>query len=94
MIAIDCSSGAVVGWVGAGGTLGGVLFSILFREFHYEKAFLLMGLTASGSSVLSLFMNMKSLAAIYKEKMRAENLKNTNNAVFHDDLPYSLVKRR
>jgi hypothetical protein len=73
--------------------LGGVLFSILFREFDYEKAFLLMGLISSGSAFLSLFMNMKSLAAIYKEKMRADHLTNSNNAVFHDDLPYSLVKR-
>ena len=84
-------TGAVVGWVGAGGTLGGVGFSLLFREFDYEKAFLFMGISACGSALLSIFMNMKSLAAIYREKMRTETIKNSN-AVFHDDLP--VVKRR
>ena len=73
--------------MGAGGTLGGVLFSIFFREFPYERAFLTMGLAASGSAFLSLFMNMKSLNAIYEEKMRAEHIKNNNNFVFHDDAP-------
>ena len=30
---------------------------------------------------------MKSLNAIYEEKMRAEHIKNNNNFVFHDDAP-------
>lgn len=82
-------AGAVVGWIGAGGTLGGVLFSIAFRDLSYRKAFVTMGMAASGSAFLSLFMNMKSLSAIYQEKMRAEHIKNNNNFVFHDDAPFS-----
>ena len=74
--------------------MGGVLFSIFFREFRYEKAFLFMGLAACGSSCLSFFMNMKSLNAIYEEKMRAEHIKNNNNYVFHDDAPVVMKRRR
>ncbi|CAB9501443.1 affinity nitrate transporter 2 [Seminavis robusta] len=81
-------TGAVVGWIGAGGTLGGVIFSVFFREFESnQKAFLAMGLTAAGSAFLSIFMNMKSLAAIYQEKIQAEYIKTNNNFVFHDDAP-------
>lgn len=82
--------GAVVGWVGAGGTLGGVIFSMLFRELSYQKAFIAMGLSACGSAFLSLLMNIKSLNAIYEEKMRAEHIKTNNNLVFHDDAPIIL----
>ena len=82
-------TGAVVGWIGAGGTLGGVLFSIAFRELSYRKAFTTMGVAAAGSAFLSLFMNMKSLTAIYQEKMKAEHIKNNNNFTFHDDAPFS-----
>ena len=77
----------MVGWIGGGGTMGGVLFSVVFRELSYKSAFITMGLAAAGSAFLSLFMNMKSLTRIYQEKMRAENIKNNNNFVFHDDLP-------
>lgn len=82
---VKCT-GAVVGWVGAGGTLGGVIFSIFFRELSYQKAFLAMGLAAVASSFLSVLMNFKSLNRIYEEKMRTERIKNNNNFVFHDDL--------
>ena len=83
-----------MGWVGAGGTMGGVIFSIFFREFSYERAFLSMGLAACGSAFLSLFMNMKSLNAIYEEKMKADHIKNNNNFVFHDDAPVVMKRRR
>ena len=67
--------------------MGGVIFSIFFRELSYQKAFIAMGLAAVGSSFLSIFINIKSLNAIYEEKMRAEHIKNNNNFVFHDDAP-------
>ena len=92
-VAVDASAGAVVGWVGAGGTLGGVIFSIFFRELSYQKAFIAMGLAAVASSFLSIFMNIKSLNAIYEEKMRAEHIKNNNNLVFHDDAPIHVHPR-
>lgn len=81
-----------MGWIGGGGTMGGVIFSLVFRELSYKRAFITMGLAASGSAFLSFFMNMKSLAAIYQEKMRAEHIKNNNNFVFHDDAPVFLKK--
>ena len=74
--------------VGGGGTLGGVIFSFFFREMRtYQEAFLWMGVTASASAFLSIFMNIKSLTAIYHEKLRAEHIKTNNNFVFHDDAP-------
>ena len=76
-----------MGWIGGGGTMGGVVFSLFFREFSYRKAFVTMGLAASGSAFLSLFMNMKSLEAIYLEKIKAEHIKTNGNFVFHDDAP-------
>jgi len=80
-------TGAVVGWVGGGGTLGGVIFSIFFRELSYQNAFFWMGISACASSFLSIFMNFQSLAAIYQEKTKAEHIKNNNHFVFHDDAP-------
>ncbi|CAB9497571.1 affinity nitrate transporter 2 [Seminavis robusta] len=55
-------TGSVVGWVGAGGNVGGACFSVLFIRFEYERAFLFMGILASASSVLSFFLNCKTLA--------------------------------
>lgn len=51
----------MVGWVGAGGNIGGACFSVLFINFSYEKAFTLMGLSASASAFLSCLMNCKKL---------------------------------
>lgn len=79
--------GAVVGWVGGGGTFGGVVFSFFFREMNYRNAFFWMGISACASSFLSIFFNMKSLVAIYREKIKAEHIKHNNNFVFHDDAP-------
>ena len=73
--------------------MGGVLFSMVFREFDdYKRSFLVMGLAAAASSTLCIFMNLKSLAAIYHEKIRAEHIKNNNNFVFHDDAPHAQPK--
>ena len=74
--------------------MGGVIFSIFFRELSYQNAFMAMGLVAAASSFLSIFMNTKSLNAIYEEKMRAEHIKNNNNFVFHDDAPSFLRQRQ
>ena len=54
-------TGAVVGWVGAGGNVGGACFSILFIQFDYKKAFALMGIMASCSAFLSCFINREKL---------------------------------
>lgn len=56
-------TGSVVGWVGAGGNIGGACFSVLFIKYDYERAFALMGLLAAASSVLSCFMNVKKLTS-------------------------------
>ena len=50
-----------MGWVGAGGNVGGACFSIFFIHFDYEQAFTFMGVAASASAILSCFMNVKSL---------------------------------
>lgn len=56
-------TGSVVGWVGAGGNIGGACFSVLFIQYDYERAFALMGLLAAASSILSCFMNVKKLTS-------------------------------
>ena len=53
--------GSVVGWVGAGGNVGGACFSVLFIQFDYQKAFVLMGVMASCSSIFSCFLDCNRL---------------------------------
>lgn len=74
--------GSVVGWVGAGGNVGGVIFAALFREFNYRTAFTLMGAFASASSVLSAFMNVKSLVQNHEQHQKEEN-KEDKHDLFH-----------
>lgn len=57
-----CVTGSVVGWVGAGGTIGGACFSVLFIQFDDEKAFALMGILSSCSAVFSCFLDCKKLS--------------------------------
>ncbi|CAB9496332.1 affinity nitrate transporter 2 [Seminavis robusta] len=45
--------GAVCGIVGAGGNVGAVIFSVMFREFDYHKAFTWMGISVMCSSVVT-----------------------------------------
>lgn len=54
--------GSVVGWVGAGGTIGGAIFSVFFIQLNYRDGFVLMGLVASCSSVLTCFLNCEKLS--------------------------------
>ncbi len=49
-------TGSISGIIGAGGNVGAVIFGIFFREFHPEKAFVLMGIVIMTSSILSLFI--------------------------------------
>ena len=74
--------------------MGGVIFSLFFRELSYQKAFVSMGVAAIASSFLSIFMNMKSLNAIYKEKTMTEHIKNNNNFTFHDDAPVAMRQHK
>mmetsp|Transcript_29097 Transcript_29097/g.44694 ORF Transcript_29097/g.44694 Transcript_29097/m.44694 type:complete len:750 (-) Transcript_29097:89-2338(-) len=53
-------TGSVVGLVGAGGNVGGVIFAVYFREYAYEKAFLLMGLSAIVASILSFALHIQN----------------------------------
>ena len=53
--------GIASGLVGAGGTLGGALFTVLFKGFLYnqQKAFLIMGCIVLSSSLCSLFLRVE-----------------------------------
>jgi NNP family nitrate/nitrite transporter-like MFS transporter len=53
------STGTISGIVGAGGNCGAVGFGFAFRQFSYEKAFMIMGLTILGSAILSIFIVIK-----------------------------------
>ena len=52
-------TGSVVGLVGAGGSLGGVMFSLIFRySASYQKGFITMGVIAAASSLLTPFIQI------------------------------------
>eukprot|EP00562_Extubocellulus_spinifer_P002349 CAMPEP_0178484870 /NCGR_PEP_ID=MMETSP0696-20121128/7978_1 /TAXON_ID=265572 /ORGANISM="Extubocellulus spinifer, Strain CCMP396" /LENGTH=928 /DNA_ID=CAMNT_0020112443 /DNA_START=199 /DNA_END=2985 /DNA_ORIENTATION=+ len=52
-------TGGIVGFVGAGGNVGGVMFAAIFRAFDDMKAFYIMGAAASLSAFLSFTIKMK-----------------------------------
>lgn len=51
-------TGSVSGVVGAGGNVGGVVFSLMFREFSDRKAFLVMGFVVMASSLLTAMISI------------------------------------
>lgn len=57
-------TGSVAGLVGAGGNLGGVVFSIIFRYYEYRPAFILMGVIAAASSLLSPLIQIPDHSAV------------------------------
>lgn len=54
-----------MGIVGAGGNFGAAIFSVFFVCFSYKAAFILMGLSAMASSLLTLFLQTDKLAKTY-----------------------------
>ena len=52
-------TGGIVGFVGAGGNIGGVMFAAIFRNFHDEKALYIMGAAAIASAFLSFTIWIK-----------------------------------
>lgn len=57
-------TGASAGIVGAGGNLGGILFSSCFRQLSYKTAFLVMGGLVMGSSILNAFIHIPGHAGL------------------------------
>lgn len=58
------ATGAISGIIGAGGNTGAVCFGLGFRNLEYKDAFMLMGFTIIGSSVLSLVIFIKGHAGL------------------------------
>ena len=58
------STGSIAGIVGAGGNTGAVGFGMGFRQLNYKEAFVIMGCTILGSSVLSVLIQVKGHAGI------------------------------
>uniref|UniRef100_A0A7S2R1K6 Major facilitator superfamily (MFS) profile domain-containing protein n=1 Tax=Eucampia antarctica TaxID=49252 RepID=A0A7S2R1K6_9STRA len=52
-------TGGVVGFVAAGGNVGGVIFAILFAQFGSKKSFLYMGISVICVSFISFFLKIK-----------------------------------
>jgi NNP family nitrate/nitrite transporter-like MFS transporter len=59
------STGSIAGIVGAGGNSGAVAFGMGFRQLDYEAAFMIMGFSILGSSLLSVFINIKGHSALF-----------------------------
>jgi NNP family nitrate/nitrite transporter-like MFS transporter len=58
------ATGAISGIVGAGGNTGAVCFGLGFRNLDYKDAFVLMGCSILGSSLLSVFIFIKGHSAL------------------------------
>ena len=58
------ATGSIAGIVGAGGNVGAVIFGLGFRQLNYHNAFVLMGCSVLGSSILTLFIVVKNHAGI------------------------------
>ena len=57
-------TGSIAGVVGAGGNVGGVIFSLFFREFDNHRAFLWMGFIVLASSLLTVFIAISGHRAL------------------------------
>ena len=57
-------TGAVSGIVGAGGNAGAIGFGLAFRQLNYKEAFVVMGCTVLGSSLLSFLIVIKGHAGL------------------------------
>ena len=77
-------TGSVVGWVGAGGSIGGVIFAIFFREYSYKTGFCLMGIASSCSAFLSCFMNLKTLSRTQQWDTNDVGITKEKAIVFHN----------
>lgn len=53
------ATGSIAGIVGAGGNTGAVCFQLAFRQLGYKRAFVIMGATIMGSSLLTAFICIK-----------------------------------
>lgn len=58
------NTGSIAGIVGAGGNSGAVGFGLAFRQLDYKHAFLIMGFSILGSSILSTLVNIKGYSAL------------------------------
>lgn len=58
------STGSISGIVGAGGNTGAVGFGLGFRQLSYKDAFLIMGFSILGSSLLSVFISIKGYSSL------------------------------
>jgi len=58
------NTGSISGIVGAGGNTGAVGFGMGFRQLSYKSAFMIMGFSIIGSSVLSIFINIKGYSGL------------------------------
>jgi len=58
------STGAVSGIVGAGGNCGAVGFGLAFRNRGWKQAFIIMGATVMGSTILSCFIFIKGCSSL------------------------------
>ena len=68
-------TGSIVGIIGAGGNFGGVLFSLMFRQWDYRHAFNVMGWTCVCSAFLSFFISIKGQSSFFcgTESKKKEN---------------------
>ena len=57
-------TGASAGIVGAGGNIGGIVFSSCFRQLPYKTAFVVMGGLVMGSSLLNVFIHIPGHAGL------------------------------
>ena len=52
-------TGSITGLVGAGGSACGIFYAVLFMKFDYREAFLWMGCSVLGSTLLTAFLSIR-----------------------------------
>lgn len=58
--------GSVAGLVGAGGNVGGVCFTLLFRSFDYQTSFLYMGAAVSASALFTVLVSIPGHRGLFR----------------------------
>lgn len=81
-------TGSVAGVIGAGGNVGGVVFSVVFGEYDYSTSFVIMGIaTMAGATLSFLFMARGHAGLLCGEDSDEVVLRRTNHTESFGNIP-------
>ena len=71
--------GSISGFVGAGGNVGGVVFSFIFREYNYRPSFEYMGWIVMFSALFTVLISIPGHGALFHGRDAPEVSARRNN---------------